>query len=102
MAEIVKDRVVTALGGTWASLDDLLAGLDENQRNAALMPEPMRWRPLYPALGDVGAAAGAISLVQALAHLAPSSVVDPWDANASALAYASSNAGLVGGAIVTR
>lgn len=62
-------------------------------RNVALMPEPMRCTSTYAALGDTGAAAGAIALVQAIASLT---------ANRTALAYASSDTGPVGAALLTR
>jgi 3-oxoacyl-[acyl-carrier-protein] synthase-1 len=62
-------------------------------QNEALMPEPLRCEQLSHALGDVGAAAGAISLVQAIASLSTLR---------TSLAYASSDNGLVGGCVVTR
>lgn len=67
-------------------------------RNEPLMPEPLRWQALGGLLGDVGAAAGAISLVQAIAALS-SARRSP---NTTGLAYGSSDGGLVGGCIVTR
>lgn len=69
-------------------------------RNEPLMPEPFRVQPLGAALGDVGAAAGAISLVRALASLAPEAArLEP---RRSGLAYGSSDGGLVGGCIAAR
>lgn len=62
-------------------------------KHEALMPEPLRCEQLSHALGDVGAAAGAISLVQAVASLSTQRTV---------LAYASSDSGLVGGCVVAR
>ena len=67
-------------------------------RNEPLMPEPLRCQALGGLLGDVGAAAGAISLVQAIAGLAPAR----RSTNTTGLAYGSSDSGLVGGCIVTR
>lgn len=62
-------------------------------QNEALMPEPLQCELLSHALGDVGAAAGAICIVQAVAKLS---------AQRTGLAYASSDSGLVGGCVVTR
>lgn len=62
-------------------------------RNVALMPEPMRCTSPYSALGDTGAAAGAIALVQAITSLTTHRTV---------LAYASSDTGPVGATLLTR
>ncbi|HEY0136371.1 MAG TPA: hypothetical protein VGB85_19945 [Nannocystis sp.] len=59
-------------------------------RNAALMPEPLRCEPVSDALGDIGAAAGAVCLVQAVRAAA----------GQRSLVYASSDGGLVGGCVV--
>lgn len=67
-------------------------------RNEPLMPEPLRWQALGGLLGDVGAAAGAISLVQAIVGLSSAR----RSANSTGLAYGSSDGGLVGGCIVAR
>ena len=60
-------------------------------RNAPLLPEPLHCEPLGQALGDVGAAAGAVSLVQAVASLGPGE---------HALVYASSDDGGIGAAVL--
>lgn len=62
-------------------------------RNEALMPEPLQCEPLSHALGDVGAAAGAICMVQAVGRLS---------LQLTGLAYASSDSGLVGGCVLAR
>lgn len=69
-------------------------------RNAALMPEPLRQRGLGAALGDVGAAAGAICTVHAIVRLGPAGPGNRGTPNRSSLAYASSDHGLVGGCVV--
>lgn len=71
-------------------------------RNEPLMPEPMRAQTLGSLAGDVGAAAGAMSLVQAVASLQPPHLADRPPANHTGLAYGSSDGGLVGGCIVAR
>ena len=66
-------------------------------RNASLMPEPLVCRPLADELGDVGAAAGAVALVRAVTRLRK------FGSTAGVqhvLAYASSDAGRVGGCVV--
>lgn len=60
-------------------------------RNAALMPEPLRCEAISHALGDIGAAAGAICLVQAVSCEA---------VEGRALVYASSDGGLIGGCVI--
>ncbi len=70
-------------------------------RSAALMPEPLRLSPLSSALGDSGAAAGAVSIVRAVQRLAPFGSGRLSVPIQTALAYASSDNGLVGGCIVT-
>ena len=69
-------------------------------RNAALMPEPLRLRTIDSALGEVGAAAGALSLVHAIMRLGPDAPGNRGPANRSGLVYGSSNAGLVGGCVL--
>lgn len=71
-------------------------------RNASLMPEPLRIEPVSNALGDLGAAAGAISVVRAVARLGHLGVLRLRTPNQSGLAYASSDGGLVGGCVVVR
>jgi 3-oxoacyl-[acyl-carrier-protein] synthase I len=71
-------------------------------RNEPLMPEPMRAQTLGSLVGDVGAAAGAMSLVQAIASLQPSRLAERPPPNQTALAYGSSDGGIVGGCIVAR
>lgn len=71
-------------------------------RNEPLMPEPMRARTLGNLVGDVGAAAGAMSLVQAVASLQPPRLPERPPPNRTGLAYGSSDGGLVGGCIVAR
>jgi 3-oxoacyl-[acyl-carrier-protein] synthase I len=71
-------------------------------RNAALMPEPLRHTPLSSALGDAGAAAGAIALVQAIARLGPHGPGNRAGPGRLCLAYGSSDGGLVGGCVVGR
>lgn len=61
-------------------------------RNAPLMPEPLRCEPVSDALGDLGAAAGAVCLVQAASR----------PGAGPALVYASSDSGLVGAAAVAQ
>ena len=65
-------------------------------RNVMLMPEPLRSHTVGNALGDVGAGAGAIAFAQAVDALAPRR----GPAVRTALAYASSDSGGVGGCIV--
>lgn len=67
-------------------------------RNNALMPEPLRNHVVGNAFGDVGAAAGAVAFVQAVAALKPRR----GPAVQTALAYGSSDDGGVGGCIVKR
>ncbi len=67
-------------------------------RNVGLMPEPLRNHTVGNAFGDVGAAAGAVAFVQAVCALDPRR----GPKVASALAYASSDGGAVGGCIVRR
>lgn len=62
-------------------------------KNEALMPEPLRVDLLGSALGDVGAAAGAICIAQAVAGLLD---------HQTTLAYSSSDNGLVGACVLTR
>lgn len=62
-------------------------------RNAALMPEPLRCTDVYSALGDVGAAAGPIAVVRAIASLAH---------NHTVLVHASSDTGAVGACLLAR
>lgn len=71
-------------------------------RNAALMPEPLRHKLLSGMLGDVGAAAGAIALVQAIARLGPRGPGNRGLPARLCLAYGSSDEGLVGGCVVAR
>lgn len=71
-------------------------------RSASLMPEPLRIEPVSNALGDIGAAAGAISAVRAVARLGQLGYLRLRPPNQSGLAYASSDAGLVGGCVVVR
>ena len=71
-------------------------------RNAALMPEPLRHNQLSAVLGDVGAAAGAIALVQAIARLGPRGPGNRGRPARLCLAYGSSDTGLVGGCVVGR
>lgn len=71
-------------------------------RNAALMPEPLRHKPLSGMLGDVGAAAGAIALVQGIARLGPRGPGNRGLPARLCLAYGSSDKGLVGGCVVAR
>lgn len=66
-------------------------------RNVARMPEPLRTRLLADALGDVGAAAGAMAAVHAVMRLSPTR----WaPANRMNLVYAASDEGLVGGCVM--
>jgi 3-oxoacyl-[acyl-carrier-protein] synthase-1 len=66
-------------------------------RNVARMPEPLRTRLLADALGDVGAAAGAMAAVHAIMRLSPTR----WaPANRMNLVYAASDEGLVGGCVM--
>lgn len=65
-------------------------------RNVGLMPEPLRSHTIGNALGDVGAGAGAIAFAQSINALAPRR----GPAVRTALAYASSDSGGVGGCIV--
>lgn len=69
-------------------------------RAAGLVPEPLRVRVVGAALGDVGAAAGAAALVQAIASMGRPSPDRRTPANHRALAYASDDSGRVGGCIV--
>lgn len=71
-------------------------------RNEPLMPEPMRAQTLGNQVGDVGAAAGAMSLVQAVASLQPPHLPERPPPNRTGLAYGSSDGGLVAGCIVAR
>lgn len=71
-------------------------------RNEPLMPEPMRAQTLGTLVGDVGAAAGAMSLVQAIASLQPPRLPGRPPPNLTGLVYGSSDGGLVGGCIVAR
>lgn len=69
-------------------------------RAPLLMPEPLRIQNVGQALGDVGAASGAVALVQAIASLERPSSARSTDGNRSALAYASHDSGHVGGCVV--
>jgi 3-oxoacyl-[acyl-carrier-protein] synthase-1 len=72
-------------------------------RNATLMPEPLQAISIGAQIGDAGAAAGAIALIAAFAGLRPArSVVPQPPRYASALVYAESDDGLVGGCIIER
>ncbi|WAS91094.1 hypothetical protein [Nannocystis punicea] len=61
-------------------------------RNVGLFPEPLAHELVSHALGDVGAAAGAVCLVQGASSLV---------AGRKALVHASSDGGLVGGAVLS-
>lgn len=69
-------------------------------RNATLMPEPLRMVTLGALLGDAGAAAGALALVAAIAGQQQGVVAARPPRHGSALTYAESDDGTVGGCIV--
>jgi 3-oxoacyl-[acyl-carrier-protein] synthase I len=68
-------------------------------RNPTLMPEPMTVTTVGAALGDTGAASGALALVLALESMSPTLPHRP-PLRGSALVYGSSDDGAVGGCIV--
>ncbi|NVB38657.1 hypothetical protein G6O69_12520 [Pseudenhygromyxa sp. WMMC2535] len=72
-------------------------------RNARVMPEPLYHRDVGSELGDVGAAAGAVAIMQAIDELRPPARLRPYmPARERALVYAVSDRGEFGGCILQR
>ena len=98
LASVFRD--LSAQAG--ARVDEVFAGVTGERffgrelshaylRVPSLMPEPMRTNVVADALGDVGAAAGAVATAAAIASFRSRRP------NATALAYASSDDGTIGG-----